>query len=180
MGKKKEKNDIWNIERSEFLDDAINRAEEGLDLAKDDDQEEFINRIKTILACFNVRLSDVITHGIRVKNAPARGGRGDKKKHGIIAAIKKVMKKTVIKDAFSYWCHFARNHYGYKNALVVGGYKIFFQVDVNDIPEDKLSAKDTFKRGKLFEIFRDNEKNLEGIKLSTFRTYVGKIKKDSH
>lgn len=109
----------------------------------------------------------------------SKGGRAIKKKVGIIQAIEKVLLESECrkKDALSLFAYFYKNHDGPENALKVGSYKIFFQIDINGVHEEKMSLLEAAKRGMIFEIFKDDDRTLHGIGLSSFRQYVGDVKR---
>lgn len=140
-----------------------------------DAERTAIDTMRLVFAAVTANLHEIIMKGIRAKTAPAKGGRADKEKHGIIAAIKRTMKKIDKEDAFSLWLYFAENHHGYENAFKIGKYKIFFQIDINGMRINP-SKRDAAKRGKLLEIIDDDDNTLTGIVLSTFRQYVSKVK----
>ena len=144
------------------------------DILNGDARQTAIDMLRLCFATVSANLHEMIVRGIKAKTAPAKGGKAGKKKHGIIAAIEKIFKGQ---DAFSAWLYFAENHYGYEKALEIEGYKIFFRIDIRGLQQDRISKRDTYRRGMLFEIFQDDVKTERGIKLPTFRRYFSETRK---
>ena len=160
---------LQNAAHVGFCTDRVRR-----DIAKGDAEQTAIDMLKLCFATINANLHEIIRRGIRAEKAPSSGGKKSQRKRGIDLAIEKNFKDQ---DAFSAWLYFAENHYGYEKALKIEGYDVFFGIDIQGLQQDRISKKDVYKRGMLFEIFHDNLETQRGIKLSTFRRYFSETRK---
>jgi hypothetical protein len=144
------------------------------DISNGDAQQTAIDMLKLCFATVGANLHEIIIRGIRAERGPSLGGKTSQRKRGIDLAIEKIFKGQ---DAFSIWLYFVKNHYGYEKALEIEGYKIFFKIDIQGLQQDRISKRDAYKRGMLFEIFQDDVKTERGIKLPTFRRYFSETRK---
>jgi hypothetical protein len=106
MKKKKplpKKNDVWTFEQSEFIEDAMSSAKEALSLTHEDDEKTFLDMMETTLAIVDVKLSDIIVRGIRAKNAPAKGGRANKKEPAFNLLVEYAWQNSKRKTCLSMW-----------------------------------------------------------------------------
>jgi hypothetical protein len=106
MKKKKplpKKNDVWTFEQSEFIEDAMSSAKEALSRTHEDDEKTFLDMMETTLAIVDVKLSDIIVRGIRAKNAPAKGGRANKKEPAFNLLVEYVWQNSKRKTCLSMW-----------------------------------------------------------------------------
>jgi hypothetical protein len=162
------KGDVWGFEHSEFMEDAINSAKEGLFLTDDDDknqkdEEIFSERLGTILAIFNVKPSDAIIRGIRAKNAPAKGGRVAKKEPSFALLVRYAWEKSGRKTVLSMW-KFLRKKL--KEAELEGG-KIIEGCDF--IYEEKTNR---------FTLYFQDKRKPKDMGFRSFQRHISNFKKD--
>ncbi|MCJ7783486.1 MAG: hypothetical protein MUP41_06095 [Desulfobacterales bacterium] len=131
-------------------------------------------RIATIVYR-NGLIPKFVREGINRIDGRSKGGQKPKERSMIKQAMIKSLPKIEKKDAFSLWLYFAKNHYGFQKALRVEEHNIFFQIDIKGIDKETIPIKEAAKRGKLFQMFLNEDSTMKGIKLPTFRQYFSEL-----
>lgn len=147
-------------------------------ISKYDDLKIFLLTLRIATMTYREGLIPMLVReGISRIDGRSEGGKVPKECAMVKEAMIETQSEIKAKDAFSLWLHFARQHYGFAHSQKIGEWDIFFMIDLKGLNENEIPGNDAARRGKLFQIFRNDDKTLKGIKLPTFRQYFSEIKK---
>lgn len=119
-----------------------------------------IGMMKLTLKAISANLYTLVRRGIRLKSAPSRGGRADKKIKGLVPALISLVQTRKQKSVSALWDYFVKKHEGEENAMVEGNTSIWI---VDDCDKKLLFVDDGLKT--------------KSIGFSGFKNYVREVKR---